>query len=161
MAYHGLPLKYGYDPVKEDIYPLFTHYFDNPRMTKIKDIGEYSMFLTKIHALLGVEFRYLIVFVHKLEANTKFLSELKWVSLQTRTLKDDHNLPFHSYAPKRNSELDKKIELKKKDETQYTYSVDKLPIEIILLPKEKGPDYNRTGSVINALETYQTLVNFI
>jgi hypothetical protein len=163
MASYGQPLNYGYDPARDSVYPLFTSYFENPRMFKIKDIGIYSMYMSKIHALLGVEFRYLIVFVPKNNLpnkDEKFLSQLEWESLQTRTLTDDHNLPYHSYTPRRMPELDKKIWLKNKDDTQYVYSVEQLPIQIILLPRSKSVDYNASGTIVPALETYQTLVNF-
>jgi hypothetical protein len=164
MAAYGQPLNYGYDPTRDSIYPLFANYFENPRLFKIKDVGKYSMYMAKIHALLGVEFRYLIAFVPKNSLSSgdeKFLSQLEWESLQTRTLTDEHNLPYHSYNPRRLADLDKKIWLKEKDEHQYVYSVEELPIQIILLPRSKSMDYNPSGTVVPALETYHTLVNFI
>jgi hypothetical protein len=164
MASYGQPLNYGYDPTRDSIYPIFASYFENPRMFKIKDVGIYSMYMTKIHALLGIEFRYLIVFVPKNNlpsGDEKFLAQLEWESLQTRTLTDEHKLPYHSYNPRRNENLDKKIWLKKKDENQYIYSVEDFPLQIILLPHAKNIDYNSSGTIVPALETYQTLVNFI
>lgn len=166
MAHYGQTLDSGYDPTRDDIYALFSRYFENPRMIKIKDIDKYSMYMIKIHALLGVEFRYLIVFVPKNDlpkGDEKFLGQLQWESLQTRTLTDDHNIPFHSYTPLRLPNLDKKIQLKTKDMNQYVYSVSELPVQIILLPTKNGTsfDYNPSGSVVSALETYQTLINYV
>ena len=118
MASYGQALNSGYDPIKDNIYPLFTQYFENPRMTKIKDTDSYSMYMSKIHALLGVEFRYLITFVPGNNfpiGDTKFLTELEWESLQTRTLIDDHKLPFHSYTPVRIRDLDRRITLVESD----------------------------------------------
>ena len=164
MASYGQPLNSGYDPARDSIYPLFANYFENPRMFKIKDAGKYSMYMTKIHALLGIEFRYLIVFVPKntlLSGDQKFLAQLEWESLQTRTLTDEHNLPHHSYNPRRLGNLDKKIWLKEKDDKQSIYSVEDFPLQIILLPRSKNMDYNQSGTIVPALETYQTLVNFI
>lgn len=163
MARYGERLDYGFDPLRDDIYPLFTSYFENPRMRKIKDINSYSMYMIKIHALLGIEYRYLIVFVSKddnIVGNEKFLGELQWESLQTRTMTDEHNIPFHSYLPRRLDGLDKKISLLHKDANQYVYKVEELPLKIVLLPKTKGLDYTNSGSVVSALETYQTLVSF-
>lgn len=167
MAHYGQTLNSGYDPARDNIYQLFSHYFENPRMVKIKDIGKYSMYMVKIHALLGVEFRYLIAFVPNNglpNGDEKFLNQLNWESLQTRTLTDEHKLPFHSYNPRRLPDLDKRITLKNNDNSQYIYSVEKLPIQIILLPVKNNSQslqYSPTGSVVPALETYQTLVNFI
>lgn len=164
MASYGQALNSGYDPIKDNIYPLFTQYFENPRMTKIKDTDSYSMYMSKIHALLGVEFRYLITFVPGNNfpiGDTKFLTELEWESLQTRTLIDDHKLPFHSYTPVRIRDLDRRITLVESDDFHYTYKVENLPIQIILLATKKGLNYNSSGTVVPALETYQTLINFI
>lgn len=165
MASYGQPLDYGYDPRRDDIYPLFANYFGNPKMTKLKQVDRYSIYYCKIHALLGVEFRYLIVFVVNDSSpikSEKFLAELEWDCFQTRTLSDEHNLPFHSYIPRRVPDLDKKISLQNKDSQKYTYSVDDLPIKITLLPNSKrGLDYNSSGTVVSALETYYTVVNWI
>jgi len=164
MASYGQILDTGYDPVKDNIYPLFHQYFENPRLVKIKNVDKYSMYMVKIHALLGVEFRYLIAFVPKNDLpirDEKFLSQLEWESLQTRTLTDDHIIPSHSYTPKRLPNLDQKIQLRSKDDNQYVYNVIDLPIRITLLPTSKGLDYNPSGTVVSALETYQTLVNWI
>lgn len=165
MAYYGQSLDVDYDINKENVYSLFCEYFKNPKMTKIKNVNKYSMYITKIHALLGIEFRYLIIFVKGDEyslGTEKLLSELHWISFQTRTLTDEHNIPYHTYIPRRIPALDKKITLNSKDNHQYKYAVDYLPIEITLLPKStKGMDYQSTGTVVTALETYYTVVSFI
>lgn len=164
MAFYGEIVDDSYDPRKQEVYPLFTSYFNNPQMTKIKNVNNYSMYMTKIHAILGIEFRYLIVLcIQDGQPNgvKKFLSEIEWDSLQTRTLQEDHNhLPPHSYIPKRLLGLDNKIRLTGRDEKQYSYLVEKMPLKITLLTKSKNIDYNSTGSVVNALETYQTIVSF-
>lgn len=161
MAFYGEPLNSGYDPIRDNIYPLFTQYFENPRMVKIKDVEQYSMYIIKIHALLGIEFRYLIVFVPKNElpiGDSKFLAQLEWQSLQTMTLTNEYDVPFYSYQARRFPPLDKKIFLKKKNNSKYSYNVEGLPLEITLLPT--NTEYNQTGNIITALETYQTIVTF-
>lgn len=163
MASYGQLINSGFDPVKESVYTLFTEYFENPVMTKIGDVNNFSKYLTKIHALLGVEFRYIIVFVRKNNAkpgSQLSLDRLKWVSLQTRTLSDEHDLSWHAYIPRRLPDLDKKITLVNKDERQYVYTVQDLPLIVTLLPKSKGLDYNSSGTVVSALETYQTIITF-
>jgi hypothetical protein len=163
-SFRGEFIDTGFDPSRELVYNLLVSYFENPLMTKIKDVAQYSMYLTKIQAMLGIEFRYLIVFVLKNKEavnSTSRLDNLKWISLQTRTLTDDHNISQHSYIPRRIPELDQRIVLENKSERQYLYKVEKLPILITLLPKTKSIDYNSTGTVTTALETYQTIVNFL
>jgi hypothetical protein len=164
MSKYGEIIQYGYDPFKDNIYKLFVQYFGDPIMTKIKNIENYTMYICKIHAILGIEYRYLIIFTPQNNnpiGKTEKLSNLEWISFQTRTLQDDHDLQYHTYIPRRIPDLDKKIQLKDKTDTSYVYSVSELPIQIILLPKTKDMDYSQSGSVVSALETYQTLINFI
>lgn len=150
-----------YNPEQDKVYSLFTEYFENISMTKIKDVGSYSMYMAKIQAYLGIEFRYLIAFVPKDVYPVRKivpLTALKWVSLQTRTLEDDHDIQPQAYRPRRMKGLDQGIKLVRKSDKEYIYEVEDLPISICLLPKSTGLEYNSTGSVVVALETYQTIV---
>lgn len=163
MAHYGQVLDNYFDPIKDDYYKYFITYFNNPVMTKLKNVDNYSMYIIKIHALLGIEYRYVIVFVYKDDnviGGKEELKYLKWISLQTRTLKENYNVGTHTYIPKRLPELNHEINLVKKDEEQYIYETKDLPIVITLLPKSKNVDYNSTGNVLNALETYQTIISF-
>ena len=153
-----------YDSSKDGLYNLFTQYFSNPVMTKIKDTDLYSMYIAKINAQLGIEFRYIIVFIWKDDSKVgteEKLESLKWVSLQTRTLKDEYKLNIHSYIPSRSVALGNKITLVHKDNKQYRYTVENLPIIVTLLPTEKGIEYNSSGNLISALETYQTIISVV
>jgi len=165
MANYGELLDNDYDPNKDMVYPLFVEYFNNPLMSKLKDTEQNSIYISRIHSLLGIEHRYLIVFVFKdrIPLGTQInLSKLPpWISLQTRTLQDEHQVPFHNYIPRRLNGLNQKIALTHKDENQYVYNVDQLPLIITLLPKTGGSmEYSNSGQVVNALETYQTIVTF-
>lgn len=165
MASYGQLIEDGYDPDQDIVYPLFVNYFGDPKMVKLKNVDKFSMYITKIHALLGIEHRYLIVIVRQdghQKGHAQNLSALRWVSLQTRTLQDDYDAPILSYVPRRFPDIDKKIVLSSKDSRQYIYSVDGLPIRIAIIPKTGGGyDYTPTGSVVVALETFQTIVTFV
>jgi hypothetical protein len=163
MAYHGKVFDNYFDPTREEYYDIFVHYFNNPIMTKIKNVDGYSMYISKIHAILGIEHRYIIVFVYRdnnILKHKETLKNLKWISIQTRTLTDDYDLQPHSYIPTRLAVLNKNIKLVRKDEKQYIYDVEELPLNIILLPKSKNIDYNSSGNVLSAIETYQTIITF-
>ena len=156
-----------YNPMHDFIYAEFVKYFENPQMVKLKDVGihpdVYSMYIIKIHALLGIEYRYLIAFVFKDEfpqGHAEPLSNLRWQSLQTRTMTTDYNIPIHSYSPRKLPALDRKITMTNRTDDEYTYAVEGLPIAITLLPKNKtrGIEYSPIGNVITSLETYQTIV---
>ena len=165
MASYGQMVESAVDPYKESVYELITAYFENPLATKIKDIDQYSMYMTKIQAQLGIEFRYIVIFVYKDNNQVGILEKLnnlKWISIQTRTLSDDHSLPLHTYIPKRIPRLDQRIALSRKTDRSYEYKVENLPITVTLLFKQgKNTDYNTSGTVVTALETYQTIINFV
>lgn len=148
---------------RSNIYPLFVNYFNNPFMTKVKDIDNYSMYACKIHAVLGIEYRYLIAFVNKDRNNIGFqvaFSSLQWDCLQTRSMEDELKVNLHSYIPTRYKALNKKIELINKDTQKYLYKVHEFPLSITLLPRNKNSHYNSSGFIINALEEYQTILNW-
>jgi len=146
----------------ENMYANFATYFHNPAMTKIKDVQNYSMYITKTNALLGIEYRYIIVFVYAdgfPVGTVENMSKLPWISLQTRTLKDNHKLSMHAYYPRKLPSINKPIYLSYNDQQQYLYRVEGLPIEIVLLPKRGTEnEYNAQGTVITAIETYQTII---
>lgn len=165
MSEYGQMINPDFDPNKDNVYKYFYTYFNEPIMTKIKDVEIYSVYMTKIHAMLGNSYRYLILFIAKdIEKNgsTKKMSDCEWISLQTRTLEDFHNIKSHVYNAHRASYLNQKIIIKDRGETQTSYDVESLPIIITLLHTRKNCSYqyNQTGTVVSALETYQTIVNF-
>lgn len=154
-----------YDPRKNYVYEAFCEYFGYPIMTKVKDVHMYSVYMVKIHAMLGNATRYLILFLHKDDEDVKTKKSMKdceWVSLQTRTLEDQHNIPTHVYRAKRHPQMIQKISIKTRDEKKSTYTVEKFPLEITLLHTRKNHSYqyNPSGTIASALETFQTIVNF-
>jgi hypothetical protein len=150
--------------IRDNIYPLFIRYFEDPILTKVKDINNFSMYACKVQALLGIEFRYIICFI-KQDSNPigsqLNLSDISWECIQTRTLTEDYNVNMHAYIPQRLNGLNKKIYLQNKDDKSYDYKVDGLPMTISLLPKTKHIDYLNSGSVVNAIETYQTIIKWL
>jgi hypothetical protein len=167
MSTLGELINLGYDFQIDKHYKDFADYFENPYLFKIKDEMQrnevISMYGTKIHTLLGDENRYLFVFVkqdNKPLFTKERLSNLKWISLLTRMTRDEYDLPIHMYVPRRLPSLDKKIFLKKVAGA-YQYDVSGLPIQITLLPKTKGGvDWNTTGTIVTALETYHTIITW-
>jgi hypothetical protein len=159
-----------YDPSKNHVYESFSAYFKNPVMTKIKDVklsekAMYSVYMVKIRALLGNAFRYLILFVDKDDNSiktNKYMNDCEWISLQTRTLEENHSIATHSYQSVRKPPMNQKISIKTRDDKKSIYNVDKFPLEITLLHTRKNHSYqyNPNGTIASALETFQTIVNF-
>jgi hypothetical protein len=87
------------------------------------------------------------------------LFNLRWVSLQTRTLPDKHDLPCHAYQPKREGDLNVIIERTSKTKEASTYKCDSFPLIITLLHLKKDEnEYQDRGNIISALETYSTII---
>jgi hypothetical protein len=152
----------AYDPNKDRMYLAFIEYFNNPIMTKIKNVDSFSVYMSKTYCLLNKECRYIITFIpqdNSIIGTTEKFSTLKWISLQTRTLSDRHNLPSHSYNAVGKGPLLAKITRIKTELLSSTYSCDEFPITITLLHTEKNSNsYQNNGNIIAALETYQTII---
>jgi len=151
------------NPYEERIYEYFDKYFDSPTMTKIKNVSSCSVYMTKVYCLLVREHKYIIVFVNEdFEPikSTKKMSELPWISLQTRMLSDNHNIPMHSYQPKSRGPLSKKISRTETLHTISTYKCDDFPITVTLLHKKEGDgtEYQPSGTIVSAIETYRTII---
>jgi len=154
-----------YDPSKNGIYEAFTEYFGNPVLTKIKNVDNYTLYMTRIHSMLGNCFRYLILFVERdvnMFKTTKNMVELEWISLQTRTLEDQHDLKPYTYNARNMPPLTQKINIKTQNEKQSTYNAESFPLVITLLHTRKNNSfqYQPSGTIVSALETFQTIINF-
>ena len=160
-----------YEPEHENIYSYFVKYFNNPTMTKIKDIEnsnrqKFSMYACKVYGLLTNENRYILCITYGNNYNIGTVEELRtihWISLQTRRLPENYQCLTHSYIAKIEGPLDEMIERIKKDEKSSTYSCENIPgIIITLLHTEKKDSntYQNKGKIINALETFETIITF-
>jgi hypothetical protein len=162
MAQYGQSLD-TIDLEKENIYKLFYSYFNDPLLTKIKDINGFSMYVTKTHCLLTNFYRYIIVFVKQngeYNNTKKLLSTLDWDSLQTRTLTDKYDLPIHTYQPRQDNNLSSIITEIKTDKISSTYICEKFPLLITLLHKDSVNRYKNRGNIVSAIETYNTIITF-
>jgi len=160
MAHYGEIFE-AYEPDKDIMYKAFDSYFNSPVLTKIKNINGNSMYMTKIVCLLGNESRYIICFVIQddLPVGTmEKLSNMRWLSLQTRSLSDTYNIPSHRYQPKADGPLSVVINRTNISSEASTYKCDSFPISVTLLHKKGESDYQPTGNVISALETYATII---
>ena len=160
MAHYG-ELIMEYNSETESIYKYFVDYFNNPNMTKIKNTQNLSMYLTKIYCGLANEYRYLILLVE--EDNLppgaqKLMINLPWKSLQTRTLVENHDVSIHKYNPTSNTPLNRTINRTQTTEQFSTYQCPELSLTITLLHKKDKNEYRSEGKIINALETYQTII---
>ena len=152
-----------------NIYNIFKNYFNNPIMTKIKENNNISSYFAKISTGLITTNRYLIVNVEN-DNNTInkkiYLKNLKWISLQTRSININYNIDSFTYDNNKLDNIlltvkDRKINEKGLDYT--IYNCDGLNIEIYVFHTKKNNkyEYPEKAYLSNAIEEYKTLINII
>ena len=160
MAHYGELLDI-FEPDKDKMYTAFDNYFNHPVMVKIKDVNNHSMYMTKTACLLSNECRYIISFLPKDDSpigSKENMKNLRWVSLQTRSLPDKHDLHSHGYQPKREGSLNVLIIRTSVTAEASTYKCESFPLIVTLLHKKTENDYQPRGNIIAALETYSTII---
>lgn len=160
-----------YDPQREVIYKMFCDYFKNPTMIKVKDTDKHSMYLCKLYCLLNRECRYIIVFTEKNNVSYGTPDELKnleWVSFQTRTLPDNYENAnstntVHGYEAVAEGPLMAEIKRVNIKKETSTYHCTEFPLIVTLLHTQKNTAeaYQNKGTIIHALETFQTIITFL
>lgn len=173
----GWKVKNGYviddsiDPNKEMVYKAIIGYYGDPVFCKIRDAfsGEtktQSIYMCKIASFIGKDYRYLVVTVNpdNNEAGTLVpLSNLRWVSFQTRTLQEAYNhLKPHSYEIDREIYGRIVIVLNKRNLSHTEYVCKDIPVIVTLLHTKPDNlyEYPQSGNLMSALETYRTILTF-
>jgi hypothetical protein len=169
---NGEIIDYMISSEKDEMYLLFCKYFSNPILTKYKNNEKYSLYGCKTFCLLSKECRYIIVttLLNKVPLfSNQELKDLEWESIQTRTLGEESELSkllnkikVHSYIPKSEGELKAKISRINISDKASTYICESLPLTVTILhsSKNNADSYQDKGSIISALETWQTIVTF-
>lgn len=150
-----------------NIYNLFSKYFDDIVFTKVQDNDQHSVFMCRVQSMLGTKFRYLVAIAPRdvyLVGTELKLSQIKWTCLQTRqvTQKYEYNLPVLRYKQKNQSPYNSVIQRFQKTNSESVYSCNEYPaITITLLSNSTDMyEYPERGSISAALETFQTIVEF-
>lgn len=160
----------NYKLYSERIRTLINKFYNDPILKKIENDGEYSVYATKVHCLLRQK-RYIIFYSlldsNKLGSFVK-LKNIKWLSLQTKTISDENNIVVkmvgdicYQYQPVKIKELNKTINLCLKDSTDTSnvyYTNDKY-IKIFLKLVDSSI-YSNNGTILKALETFNTILTF-
>ena len=141
---------------------LFSSYFNNPLMTKVKDENEYSVYMVEINTNTFRSKRYIICFAeidHNPVEYKARLDSLQYKILQTRTLTNTYNLNIHNYRIDKNHMFSKYfIKMVNNKNNTYEYRVENnMGIHIFLLNDNKR-SYNHSGTMSSAIETYNTII---
>jgi len=164
MANYG-QLLVDFEPEKESIYKHMVEYFNHPVLHKIKDVETFSVYMAKLYCLLSNECRYIVVFVEKdvnPPGSQKQLDNMFWVSFQTRTMADNHDIPPHSYEPRMYEPLNVLLKRTEVLPGNSIYDCDKYSISVTLLHEDETitNSYQDIGTIVGALETFQTIITF-
>lgn len=159
MSRHGQII----NDVEEDVllYKCFIDYFNNPVMTKIDSKKGKSIYGVKVREN-DLDNKFIIVFIDEDNLNIgkiKHLSELCWDSLQTRTLDTAYNVITHNYKIRKCKDLLHTIHKQNTDEKGCSYICEGLPLKVKLLNyKNQYHNYKEKGTLLSAIETYNTII---
>lgn len=153
-----------FEPEKNELYESISSYFNDPKMTKTKNKDGYSVYMCKTQCMLGGSCRYLIALTEQDQNNINTsakLSEIRWDSFQTRTLEDSYpNVNTCGYFPQKKGPLTIGIEKIGENNDTTTYKCEKYNITVTLMNGKNTVYYQNKGTVIAALETYNTIISF-
>jgi len=146
---------------------MMNEYFSSPRLEKVRDDGDMSIYMVRIRHLLLNEMRYLVLMCPRDNfppSHVKTMMEIPWISLQTRVLQTEYpDMIQHSYELKRGNFFESPLRIKTRTMTLSTYtSKNDLPFIVSLLHTRNSEfEYPDEGVLNSALETYRTIVQFV
>lgn len=138
---------------------LINDYFGNPLLRKIRDEGQYSIYIVRIKGMTMSLNKLLIAVVprdvYTLSTDVR-LEKLNWMFLQTRQLEEQGDIPSATYIPKN---VPTKINRYFQNDQLSRYKCETYQgIEIVLLENKNAYDYGETGTISGALETYNCVI---
>jgi hypothetical protein len=153
---------------------LVNEYFESPTLVKLRETPTTDVWYCNIRTLLKQQTRLILAVSPRTFTpigTFKPLEQIQWSSIQTRTLPEYmKDVPFHEYTPKLNTRLKIPIsvDMRKNEYTSYS-PVDKMNnvnFSVHLLHSSEDGDggvyqYQDTGNVITAIETYKTIINLL
>lgn len=139
-------------------------------MVKIPPREETGMdlFAVRVSSMLLKDRRFLFVLAPPDPAipigTARPLRSIQWEVLQTRSVMDDDDLamlPVMKYDLRRNAFKDYRLLMDNGTDDWTSYRVQPtLPIRVHLLHRKKGRhEYSAEGTIVAALETYQTILS--
>ena len=154
---------------------LLCEYLKDPMLLKVKEEIQqdtiYGVYVTKVHCMLSITRRYIILFVPEFsEKRTEIgelrrMGELNWTSLQFRTfplIRAYEAAPtlVHTFGFEQEL-VDVKVHKVKTTEEASVYEADSYPFTVVLMHTDKKTslDYKDKGNLLASLVTWETVVN--
>lgn len=154
---------------KTKMYELFVNYFGDIPLRRFRREPNYTIYACGVQSgLLENRMIYVVVPSRFAKAETMNLSELEWVSFQTRTTIDYFpDLPKNSVIPTRQA----KEEMQKylfhsvnRTETKTDYRSPNIPLEMSILNDTKRKNFLQCpdrANLAQALESYRCVIQML
>lgn len=152
---------------KETVYGAFVDYFGDIALKLIKNEGGWAVYAAKVHSGLNLN-RYIFVISPAQQAYSEQvkLNDLDWVSFQTRTTDDVHQVPTHHLYlnDDRKKALPDVVTVTNRTADETIYITNSLPIRVRLMhdPKKKNHlQYPDKAKLYQALDTFNCVVDLL
>jgi len=151
---------------KDRIYYLINEYFDNPKVKKIKNNENESIYIACNDTELITDNQCIVCTCLKDSdpiGTIRDLKSLKWIAFQTRmlNLNKNDNIQF-SYSSKRNSKFMSKLMVIKRSKLVTDYKCTEYDIIVSLLHENENEyEYPNIGVLSQALESFKTIITFM
>jgi hypothetical protein len=157
---------------KQHIRKAFNDLYKGVVMTKTNEwnqepYGVYGIYKARLASYTMGDDNIIIAIVPNDElplGTRKLIDSLSWISFQTRTMtniKKDlngFNLPIQSYMIKGDNILNDRIKVVKETSTKYVYNTSNLPLKVEILKVNEDDSFSEEGTIISALEVFQTVI---
>lgn len=160
-----LPTTYN---TKTEIYKAINNIYKSFQMTKTNQFENYGVYKARVECYICSDNRYIVAIVENDNdsiGTVKPLTELNWISFQTRIIKtiDEFkrfNMFPKSYSLPTKSILNDKIIKIGETKEKSVYQTENLPLDVEILHLNENETFQDKGTVIAALEMYQTVITF-
>ena len=146
------------------IYDIISEYYDNPILYKIRDDSYTSLFGIQLHSQFLNERYYIICsapYEKQDQINLKFLP---WTTFQVRTSTTEKysHLPKIIFTPKKEEKFLIPLSIQSRNSEISIYECKSFPNIVVNLLHCKGIEYeySNKGTLKNALDTKQTIIQF-
>lgn len=157
---------------KDYIRKGFSDLYKGVIMTKTNEYdqepyGVYGIYKARLNSYTMGDMNIIIAIVQDDDlplGTRKLIDSLEWMSFQTRVMtnvKKDlngFNLPIQNYMIKGDSILNDRIKAVKETPTKMIYSTSNLPLKVEILKLNEDDTFSEEGSVMSALEVFQTVI---
>ena len=152
------------DLIRDKISNLYNNFV----MTKVGQYETHGIYKALVNSLTSNSSKFIVAIVPNDNVpigREKLLSSLKWVSFQTRTttniLREFGNIELRpqSYYITSDNNISDVVNLVDEKHSNFLYIPDNLPLKIEVLKLKNDDSFANKGTVMSALELYQTVLS--